>query len=191
MNSQFAANFAAICRDKFSLSWIPVLSTYSLPSRYSHNKGRPSEMSREIVPVEFINFLWRDSNCTNLLVPEEGTPSASRIRRHRGGNDTTESDRLISKIALFPVRLPSPSSGSARDARVHAMYDIPRRISPHLQPSAECWFSLPWVKWVCRFHLRNHRSPIFSSKSYRLSTRRKLRPALNAAGRGYAVGREK
>lgn len=65
-------------------------------------------MSREIVPVEFINFLWRDSNCTNLLVSEEGTPSASRIHRHRGGNDTTESDRLISKIALFPVRLPLP-----------------------------------------------------------------------------------
>jgi len=110
-------------------------------------------MSREIVPVEFINFLWRDSNCTNLLVSEEGTPPAfadpppSRVKRYDGIRSFNLQDRSLSS--------PSPPPPlKARETLVHAMYDILRRISPHLQPSAECWFSLPWMN-----------VPVSSSKS--------------------------
>lgn len=68
MSSQFAANFAAICRDEFTPSWIPgvCILFHPLPlpppplpisEGYETKGAAPGEMSREIVPEEFINFL--------------------------------------------------------------------------------------------------------------------------------------
>lgn len=152
MSSQFTVNFAVICRDKFSPSWIPrYLFPVPIPDIRRHNKGRPSEMSREIVPVEFINFLWGILIVLICWPPREGTPPASRIRRHRGGKgyDGIRSfnlqDRSLSR--------PSGNAGDVRWRRIrYVRYPkTNERISPHLQPSAECWFSLAWVKWVACF----------------------------------------
>lgn len=142
-------------------------------------------MSREIVPVEFINFLW------GILIVLICWPPPGRAR-HRlrgfaaveGEKDTTESDRLISKIALFPA---PPVTRETFAGDVYTLRTISKDERTHLSsPSAfgGMLIQSSVSEMGCLFHLRNHRSPIFSSKNYRrISTRRKLRPALNAIGR--------
>lgn len=165
-------------------------ATYFPPSPdiRRHNKGRPSEMSREIVPVEFINFLW---GILIVLIcwPREGTPPASRIRRYRGGKGYNG----IRSFNLQDRSLSRPSDECLpRSLETYTLRTISERRTHLSSPSAfgGMLIQSSVSEMGCWFHLRNHRSPIFSSKSYRrISTRRKLRPALNATG--HRASREK